>query len=197
MASSADWSDAVLVAGIRAGDRTAFSEAFARHQSDVYRFARHMTAGDEALADDITQEVFLALMRRPDGYDAARGPLRGYLLGIARHAIASRLRERRWWGEGASLPDEPTTDDDPLAEVCRAQDVARVQAAVAGLPPAYRDALVSCDLLGLSYDEAAASLSCPVGTVRSRLHRARRLVGQALRDGAAAPAGRSELRCLA
>lgn len=198
MTDTTDWSDPALVAGIHAADRTAFSEAFARYQSSVYRFARHMT-GDAAVADDVTQEVFLALMRGPERFDPARGTLRGYLLGIARHAVANRLRERRWWSDPLDPLDpaaDPPAADDPLDELCRAQDVARVQAAVAALPPVYRDVLVSCDLLALSYDEAAASLGCPVGTIRSRLHRARRLVAATLRQAAAAD-GRSDVRCLA
>jgi RNA polymerase sigma-70 factor (ECF subfamily) len=185
-----------LVAGIRAGRRDAFTQAFRRHQSDVYRFARHMT-GDAGVADDVTQETFLELMRAPERYDAARGSLRGYLLGIARHMVARRLREQRWWGvpPGDELPDRPALDD-PHEELCRAQDIARVQAAVAALAPAFRDALVSCDLLGLSYQEAAASLGCPVGTVRSRLHRARHQVGLALRTPDSQLEG-AALRCLA
>ncbi len=84
-----------LVAGIRAGDREAFTLAFRRHRSDVDRFARHMS-GDAAVADDVTQETFLELMRVPGRFEASRGSLRGYLLGIARHMVARRLRERRW-----------------------------------------------------------------------------------------------------
>lgn len=185
-----------LVAGIRAGGHDAFTQAFRRHQSDVYRFVRHMT-GDPSVADDVTQETFLELMRAPGRYDAARGSLRGYLLGIARHLVARRCREQRWWGEacGDELSDRPALDD-PHEELCRAQDVARVQAAVARLAPVFRDVLVSCDLLGLSYEEAAASLGCPVGTVRSRLHRARHQVGLALRTPDQQLEG-ATLRCLA
>jgi RNA polymerase sigma-70 factor (ECF subfamily) len=184
-----------LVAGIRAGRHDAFTLAFRRHQSDVHRFVRHMT-GDAGVADDVTQETFLELMRAPERYDAARGSLRGYLLGIARHLVARRFRQERWWGD---LPDDAAADrpalDDPHEELCRAQDVARVQAAVAALAPTFRDALVSCDLLGLSYEEAAASLGCPVGTIRSRLHRARQQVGLALRTQPAVEG--ATVRCLA
>src|SRR5688500_9240058 len=134
--------DDQLVAGIRAGQHDAFTLAFRRHQSDVYRFTRHMT-GDAAVADDVTQETFLVLMRAPDRYDSTRGSLRGYLLGIARHLVAQRLREQRWWGD---QPADEMTDtaapDDPHEALCRAQDVARVQAAVALLAPAFRDTLV-------------------------------------------------------
>lgn len=198
MRDTADSTDAALVAGIRAGQREAFDEAFARHRSDVYRFARHMTAGDAAAADDVTQDVFLALMRRPERFDPERGTLRAYLLGIARHAVATRLREHRWWDGEPETGEELPAGDDPLDELCRAQDVERVQAAVASLSPVFRDAIVSCDLLGLSYDEAAASLGCPIGTLRSRLHRARRLLAAALRASDQDPLlTRSDVRCLA
>ncbi len=189
--------DRQLVAAIGAGRREAFAQAYQRYRSDVYRFARHMAA-DAAVADDVTQEVFLALMRQPERFDAVRGSLRAYLLGIARHVIASRLRERRWWGDADDpLPEIVAPDDDPHEALCRAQDVARVQAAVALLPPAFRDTLVLCDLLGLSYDEAAASLSCPVGTVRSRLFRARQQLGRALQAQPGVPMEGVTARCLA
>ena len=189
--------DDEIVEGIRAGDRHAFTLAFHHHQRDVYRFARHMS-GDAAVADDVTQEAFLALMRHPERFDAARGSLRAYLLGIARHILASRLRERRWWGDtDETMPEVAAPDDDPHETLCRAQDVARVQAAVALLAPAFRDTLVLCDLLGLSYEEAAASLACPVGTVRSRLHRARQQVGSVLRAQQGAQLEGVDVRCLA
>lgn len=189
--------DDEIVDRIRAGDREAFTLAFRRHQHDVYRFARHMS-GDAAVADDVTQEAFLALMRHPDRFDAARGSLRAYLLGIARHVVASRLRERRWWGDtDEATPEVAAPDDDPHETLCRAQDVARVQAAVALLAPAFRDTLVLCDLLGLSYDEAAVSLACPVGTVRSRLHRARQQVGSVLRAQQDTQLEGVDVRCLA
>lgn len=189
--------DEEIVRGIRAGDRDAFTLAFRRHQRDVYRFARHMTS-DSAIADDVTQDAFLALMRHPDRFDAARGSLRTYLLGIARHAIANRLRERRWWGDADDPVDAAAAvGDDPHETLCRAQEVARVQAAVALLPPAFRDTLVLCDLLGLSYDEAAASLGCPVGTVRSRLFRARQQLGSLLRTQSGVQMEGVTTRCLA
>lgn len=188
--------DEEVVAAIRAGDRDAFTLAFRQHHLDVYRFARHMS-GDAAVADDVTQEAFLALMRHPDRFDATRGSLRAYLLGIARHVLASRLRERRWWGDADdAMSDVAAPDDDPHETLCRAQDVARVQAAVAMLAPAFRDTLVLCDLLGLSYEDAAASLACPIGTVRSRLHRARQQVASVLRAQQGALEG-VHARCLA
>lgn len=188
--------DRQLVAAIQGGRREAFQTVFECYRSDVYRFARHMTA-DPVVADDVTQEVFLALMRRPERFDADRGSLRAYLLGVARHVIADRLRERRWWGEVDDHQGEGVASEgDPHEALCRAQDVARVQAAVAALAPVYRDVLVSCDLLGFTYEETAVSLGCPVGTVRSRLHRARRMVGQTLAAGPLTP-GRSDERCLA
>jgi RNA polymerase sigma-70 factor, ECF subfamily len=190
--------DTALVEAMAAGDRDAFSEAFTRHRSDVYRFARHMTGSADA-ADDVTQETFLALMQMPGRFDAARGTLRQYLLGIARNVVARRLRSHRWWApvEDADRASSESNGHDPLEQLCRATDVARVQLAVQTLPTPYRDTLVLCDLLGLSYDEAASTLACPVGTVRSRLFRARQRLAVALATDPMPAAEGVTSRCLA
>jgi RNA polymerase sigma factor (sigma-70 family) len=191
--------DAALVAAIASGRRDAFTLAFHRYRSDVYRFARHMT-GDADVADDVTQDTFLTLMQAPERFDPTRGALRAYLLGIARNLVARRLRDQRWWAPPAldAAVEPPTNDEGPFEQLCRATDVARVQGAVEQLATPFRDTLVLCDLLGLSYEEAAASLACPIGTVRSRLFRARRLLADALAaDTATSKVEEGVKRCLA
>ena len=129
------------------------------HQAPVYRFALRMS-GSAALAEDVTQEVFLALLGERDGYDAGKGALRSYLYGVARNHILKRLEPPR------PLPVEREVR--PASE-----DVAAVREAVQALPLAFREVVVLCELEGLSYEEAAGVCGVPVGTVRSRLHRAR------------------------
>ena len=175
-------SDADLVAGIAAGDSAAFVTLFRRHRLPVYRFAFHM-AGLEATAEDVTQEVFLAVMDEAGRYDARRGSVIGWLCGITRNLVRRRLeRERFLQPLGDDDPGQtPQAVSDPLADLAQAERIGLLRRAVMSLPPRYREAVLLCDLEELSYTEAAAALDCAVGTVRSRLHRGRALLAAKLR----------------
>ena len=164
---------------MRAGDEAAFAELYGRWQGPLYRYALRMS-GEPALAEDVVHEVFMALIRQTQGYDPERGPLGAYLYGVARRIVLRRLEHERPY---VALADEDGGADEPvapgpdaLAELTRSERVARVRSAVLSLPPVYREAVVLCDLQALSYDDAASILGCSLGTVRSRLHRARRLL---------------------
>ena len=160
------------------GDAEAFSRLFARYQGPIFRYAAHM-CGRQA-ADDVVQETFLAVLRSRGRYDPARGAVGNYLFGIARHAVLARLSSREVTGfddgrdecGGAAGIEEPTV----LDSLTRAETVAAVRGAIASLPPLYREVLVLCELQEMSYADAAGIVACPVGTVRSRLHRARALL---------------------
>ncbi len=118
-------------------------------------------------------------------FDAGKGTARAWLLGCARHVVIDRLRaENR---RGAEAPEQTTTADYEL-RVLNEQRLVRLHAAIAKLPLEYREALVLCELAELPYAEAAAVLDCPIGTVRSRLHRARRLLTASLLAAEAEPA---------
>jgi RNA polymerase sigma-70 factor (ECF subfamily) len=173
-------SDDELLAAIRAGDEPAFVCLYRRRQAAIYRFALHMS-GSEAAAEDITQEVFLALLREDCGYDPARGTLSGYLFGIVRKLVL-RLAERSRADVALDtcLKDSPVTelavDDDPLVDLTHREGIEALRRAVLALPRRYREVVVLCDLEEMDYADAAAALGCPIGTVRSRLHRARALL---------------------
>jgi RNA polymerase sigma-70 factor (ECF subfamily) len=172
-----------LMASIAEGDRTAFSVLFERTQRTVFRFALHMT-GSAATADDVTQDVFLAVMRDASRYERGRTSVTAWLCGIARnYARRKRATDCRLTplaeGEEPS-PGEPTRQADPVAELARAQRIEALRRAVLRLPFKYREVIVLCDLQEVSYLEAAAAIGCAVGTVRSRLHRARGLLSQKL-----------------
>ena len=127
--------------------------------------------GSTTLAEDVTQEVFLELIRTLHRYDATRGSLSTYLYAIARNISRHRLRrERRFVGLEIHPGGEPESTDDPSGPLTRSQTVARVRLFVRGLSSRYREVLVLCDLQGMSYEQAAAVIDKPVGTVRSRLH---------------------------
>jgi len=191
--------DDELLLRMRSGDEQAFSDLYRRRQAAIYRFALHMS-GSAATAEDVIQEVFLALIRDDCGYDPERGTLAGYLFGIARKQVLRQLERRRTDvaldgdGDDAVLP-QPAASADQLAILTRREGIAALRRAVQTLPPRYREVVVLCDLEEVDYTEAAFVLSCPVGTVRSRLHRARALLLEKLyqehhpRLGALDPAG--------
>ena len=164
--------DVGLLERARRGDEDAFSQLFARHQRTIYRYAVYM-CGQEA-GDDIVQETFLAVLRQTARLDTLRGPVAGYLLGIARHLAMKRLGSR---GQDESLDDDVASESPAvLDDLTRAETIDAVRAAVQSLPPAYREVVVLCELHEISYAAAAGLVRCPLGTVRSRLHRARALL---------------------
>ena len=169
MASDEKWLEEAL-----AGDEHSFSLLYRARQGAIYRFALHMS-GDPALAEDVTQEVFLALLERGSRYDPARGPLLPFLYGIARHLVLRRLEKAM-----DTATEELTIDEDLLDDLTRRETIESVRRAVLSLPLIYREAVVLFDLEGASYEEAAAALERPVGTVRSRLSRGRALLAQKL-----------------
>jgi len=185
--NSGDPVDVRLLAEIAAGVEDAFVELYRRRQNDVYRFAFAM-ARSRSFAQDVTQEVFLNVLENASRFDSNKGSVRAWLFGCARYVTLDRLRlERRWTDD---MPPEAATfdgDERLLAD----QRVERLHAAIARLPVEYREALVLAELQELTYAETAVVLDCPVGTVRSRLHRARALLAAMLdeNDPAKADAG--------
>lgn len=173
--------DGELISRVAAGDAEAFAVLFRRRQGQVYRFALHMTASP-SIAEDVTQEVFLALMSDAGRYDAARASVAAWLCGIARNHVrrrAERDRPLQSIGDGEddeSLEDVLTVDADALGDLTRAESIEALREAVLRLPVKYREAVVLCDLQEMSYADAASALGCAVGTVRSRLHRGRALL---------------------
>ena len=159
------------------GREEAFGALYERYQGPIFRFAWHMS-GNSATAEDVTQEVFMLLIRNPGNYDPAKGSVAGYLFGIARNLTRRRLDRSRLdqplaeeWSDRNEV--ELASDADPLADLTRVELLECLQKAVLGLPEQYREVIVLCDLQEMSYPDAAAILQCPHGTIASRLHRAR------------------------
>jgi RNA polymerase sigma-70 factor (ECF subfamily) len=211
--------EGLLLRRMVAGDEAAFALLYRRKHPAIYRFALHMS-GNAAIAEDVTQEVFMTLIRDAKRFDPARGTLGGFLFGIARNHL-----RRRWEQERNSVPLPESADElDAIMARSKAigkngasgygngngnghsngngngngagvsaymlhrddfaslENVQRVRQAIATLPENYREVVVLCELDELSYEDAAAALDCPVGTVRSRLHRARAILVEKLRD---------------
>jgi RNA polymerase sigma-70 factor (ECF subfamily) len=185
---AAEIPDAELARRLARGDRRSLAPLYRRHQGLVYRFALLWT-GSAATAADITQDVFLHLLTRACDFDATRGALSAWLVGIARNFARRR----------AAIPNDPPVDEDE-ADTAPALDeqlagkrgVASLRQAIAELPPRYRDVLVLVELAERSYAEAALICGCELNTVRSRLSRARALLVRRLGlAGASSPNSRA------
>ena len=204
MTQTTDLADALLLRRMAGGDEEAFAEVYRRKHPAIYRFALHMS-GNSAMAEDVTQEVFMALIRDPRRFDPARGTLGGFLFGVARNHLRKRweqdrrlvsfdgdpddLRETSSTGAGSQhAPSGNGNGRGAFAaasgwdEFASVETVGRVRQAVGTLPENYREVVVLCELQEMSYEEAALALDCPVGTVRSRLHRARAMLVEKLRE---------------
>jgi RNA polymerase sigma-70 factor (ECF subfamily) len=199
-------SDSELLQAMRAGDEASLAELYRRRQPGIYRFALQM-CGSQELAEDITQEVFMVLMREAHTFDPARGSLSAFLMGIARHHVLRRLQRERFYvsmnesSDTYSLSNQLlVTAVSPLDEMSRTEAIEAVRRAVLALPERYREVVVLCDLQEMSYGETAEILGCAIGTVRSRLHRARALLLRKLRPAReqdAASAAVKSTRCFA
>ncbi|MEV7991470.1 RNA polymerase sigma factor [Streptomyces sp. NPDC086077] len=161
---------------VRAGDHQAFGELFDAYARSVYNHAYRLT-GDWASAEDIVSLTFLDAWRLREKVDDEGGSLRPWLLGIATNvARNTRRAARRHAAAVARLPrDEPERDfaEEVAGRIDDAAQLALVRTALARLRRAEREVLALCVWSGLDYQAAAEALGVPVGTVRSRLSRAR------------------------
>jgi RNA polymerase sigma-70 factor (ECF subfamily) len=210
--------DAVLLRRMMAGDEDSFALLYRRKHPAIYRFALHMS-GNTAVAEDVTQEVFMTLLRDAKRFDPALGTLGGFLFGIARNHL-----RRRWDQERGAVPLPGTAEEldaillahvgrrnggsgngngngnghgngvaafpDHSDEMVSRENIRRVRQAIATLPENYREVVVLCEMDEMSYEAAAAVLECPIGTVRSRLHRAKSMLTEKLREAEHLPATR-------
>jgi len=175
--------DDVLLRRAGKGDEEAFTALYRRHQAALYRFALRMS-GNAWAAEEIVQDVFMTLMRDPNKYDAARGTLGGFLYGVTRNRVLKHLErspqrevpleEKNENGNGSGIVLMDLTTPALQAEKRERRD--QVWAAVLDLPAEFREAVVLCELEERSYEEAAQMIGCPIGTIRSRLHRGRALL---------------------
>ena len=207
MTGATELTDDGLVRRLLAGDEDAFGLLYKRRHPSIYRFALHM-GGNVAVAEDVTQEVFMTLIRDAGRFDPARGTVAGFLFGVARNHLRKRWEQDRRIvpligdaddldalassdgnhnsrngngnsnGNGNGHYSVPTSRD----EFASIEAISRVRKAISTLPENYREVVVLCELEEMSYEETAAALGCPVGTVRSRLHRARAILVEKLRD---------------
>jgi RNA polymerase sigma-70 factor (ECF subfamily) len=181
MSVTTEPTDPELLDRMASGDREALAIIFRRHHGTVYRFSRQMLGSTEA-AEDVTQDVFVALTKNAGRFNPSVASLSTYLYGIARHLVLQRYKRSRARVEvsidAMAREDEAafSTASDPAEDLSRAHATLQLRRAILRLPVHYREVVVLCELNGLSYEEAAAVAGCPVGTVRSRLSRARQML---------------------
>lgn len=197
MAEPLETRDVELLGRLHAGDEDAFLEFYRRHQGGLFRYAMHMSGSPQAAAD-VVQETFLSLIRHAGKYDQEKGNPAAFLFGIARnHLRKLYVKESRYISlsdelssglaadgsihsgnnSGNGHPPAITGQPESIQEGLEREEIGELlRDAILTLPDHYREPVTLCDLEGKSYGEAAALLKCPVGTVRSRLNRARSML---------------------
>jgi len=180
-------SDSELLELSLTGEEAAFLVLYERLKPSIFRYAFHVTNSKTA-AEEVTQEVFVFLLREGTRYKQARGDVAAFAFGIARNFVRRLQKRERVYQELPSdevlekVSDRQNERDGLAAQLIRKQGIERIRTAIASLPDRYRQVIVLCDLCELSYAEAACRLECAVGTVRSRLNRARALLVEKLKQ---------------
>jgi RNA polymerase sigma-70 factor, ECF subfamily len=174
-------SDEALLERATQGDELAFVLIYERHRDAVYRFVRRLS-GLPALAEDVTQDCFLGLIEHPSRYQPRRASLRTFLCVVARNRAITRLRRE---GRESALEEDreeepPRPVSGPLGGVLEEERQAAVAAALARLPLLQREAIILFEYEGLTLAETAEVAATDVGTIKSRLHRARERLRRSL-----------------
>ena len=157
-----------------------FRRVFHENKDVVYNFALRLT-GSGAIAEDLSQDCFLELLRNPAKYNPSRGPVRSFLLGITRN-----LAHRRWRDERTTEPLDAEIKG-LVPDLMAGEVSTMVAAAIQSLPSLQREVVLLFEYEGFTLDEIADLVEVDVGAVKSRLHRARerlRHVLAPLRNGA-------------
>jgi RNA polymerase sigma-70 factor (ECF subfamily) len=171
-------SDSELLQLSSKGHEEAFLILFRRHEGSVFRFALHMS-GSRETAEEVTQEVFLTLLSERKRYAEEQGALQAYLIGVARNKARRHRAEARVFGSESAV--QASNSGEVLDDLSKGQELECLRTAILSLPPNYREVVVLCELEDMTYAQAAQQLGCAVGTVRSRLHRARSILSAKLR----------------
>lgn len=166
--------DELLLEKAGTGESAAFLKIYERHRDPVFRFAYRL-AGSVEVAEDITHDCFLGILRQPANFRPGRATLRTYLLGAARNLWLKRLRmqDREVELDDITEPKFVADGRGPLTEILDDELAAAVKQAVSDLPPMQREALVLFEYEGLALNEIADIVGADVGAIKARLHRAR------------------------
>jgi RNA polymerase sigma-70 factor (ECF subfamily) len=170
--------DSEYMARLAAGDATALRPLYEKHGRALLRFSAAMCRSRQA-AEDLVHDTFVALLREPTSFDPSLGSVYGYLCGVLRHRVSRHFRQEKRWvaldtDDDSSEPQ--AAPHNPAEEIARSEETAAFRRAMLELPLPHREIIALCDLEELPYATVATILQVPVGTVRSRLHRARALL---------------------
>jgi RNA polymerase sigma-70 factor, ECF subfamily len=172
--------DEQLLIQMQHGDEEAFGCIYKRYASAIKNFAGYMGIPSGS-TEDVAQDVFLALIHHAGRFDPKRGSVISFLFGIARNRILRWIRDHS--REVLSVPDqEEVKSQNPLMQFSKQEQINRLRRAILGLPEHYREVVILCEIQELSYEKAAEAVGCVVGTVRSRLHRAREILTKRLQN---------------
>ena len=164
-------------------ERARFEQALLPHLGAAYNLARWLTQ-DEHDAEDVVQEAYLRALKSFGGFRGGDG--RAWLLTIVRNSCYTRLRQKQAQGLVTAFDEaihgDPVRSPDPEQQALRREDQQAVRQAVGELPAELREVVVLRELEGLSYKEIAAVADIPLGTVMSRLARARERLERRLRE---------------
>lgn len=169
--------DRALVESCRCGDEAAWRSLVQRHTRRVFRIAYQFT-GRVDEAEDLTQEIFVRVMKNIQRFDAAQGAFGGWLTTLARRQAIDHYRRRRQERirrveEATVLDFAQAAEEAPIQKLEREERVQLVHSGLRALPPDLREVLVLCDLQELGYEEISRTLEIPLGTVKSRINRGR------------------------
>lgn len=168
-------SDEGLLRSVAHGNREAMATLYDRHAGLIYRYALRV-AGDVSIAEEVTQEVFLAMLRQAGQFDSRLALLSTWLCAIARRLVWKQLQNRHRLlplDADATIEQSTSFADNPHLQLTRKQTAELVRKGIDALPLQMKEVIVLCELEEMSYDDVATVLEVPLGTVRSRLHRAK------------------------
>lgn len=172
-----------LLREMRAGNTAAFQTLYRQHQAPLYRYAL-LRAASADVAADVVQDVFMGLLTDSYQFDPLRGNLQSFLFGVARNLILKREEARRRFVSTSADAENEDEDqewssedrmeeDEPARQLFSNQVAEQVRQALAALAPHYRDVVVLYEMHDMSYVDIAQICQIDIGTVRSRLSRAR------------------------
>lgn len=184
MTTHSSTTDTDLLRQMRSGAADALAALYRRHQGPLYRFAL-LRCGSAAAAADVVQEVFMGLLTGRFAFDPLRGQLSAFLYGVARNLIMKLDPARQPAAlagddEDEDAPELPADGACPLARVLHNEAAEEVRRALSLLAPHYRDVVILYEMHELSYAEIADICQVDIGTVRSRLSRARAALAKRL-----------------
>jgi RNA polymerase sigma-70 factor (ECF subfamily) len=180
--------DRELLSRLVAGDESALREAYRTHAPAVHGLALRVLS-NEALAEDVVQDVFVRLWEQPERFDVSRGALRAFLLSMTHSRAVERVRsEESLRNRQAKLERQPAKAvDDPAGLLETHESEAAIRAALEALPEMQRRPIVMAYFDGLSYREVARELGEPEGTVKYRIRMGMKQMRAALREREDAP----------